>query len=283
MTSQSPAETTLPTSFDERGGDLSNSLRDSRHDRSIRPLGSARRPGRSRTPTPSNPHPALVSSGTNRSTRDHLSHRLNLSGSTSSAFKADNNSTAPAAPPYSPNLSSTRSRSIQAQTERRPWFPYPAPTNPSSRPERASSSSARRISNLSTDSLSSNSNASTSSASSYNSENITTRLNRRAASAEPEQWSQAASRGRLMRDNSKGSSDPRARKDGIPESEKEGVNASIEEREAGAGSSSSDEEKERAHFKSVLRAFDAYLSHSVSVCAHHSRSDGETIPNRGDL
>lgn len=240
------------------------SFKDSRVDRSIRPLGSARRPGRSRTPTPSNPHPnaKVESSNMDRDGQD---------GSSSSFRRLDVASTRSAArgiPPHSTSLHPPgRSRSTQSQSEKRPWFPYPSPHASSSNGigQRSASSSARRISIISNESNSSpiSNDASTSSASSYNSEDLNTRLqdcqNRRAISAEPEQWSHSTSRGRPLHSiiTSMTMTGERANKQN-----KEAKSTKVEENDS---SSSSAEEKERAHFKSVLQSFDAYLSHSVSA------------------
>lgn len=233
--------------------------RDDRVDRSIRPLGSARRPGRSRTPTPSNPHPNEIASfsNVNHDGQDggaSTSLHLDVSSSRSSTLR--NN------PPHS-----IRSRSTQLHSEKRPWFPYPSPHASFKGPnQRSSSSSARRISTISNESNSSqiSNDASTSSASSYNSEDLTTRLQdhtRRAISAEPEQWSHSTSRGRPIHTTATSMTMTGER---ASKRSRDARSSIIEEVDSSSSSSSSDEEKERAHFKSVLQSFDAYLSHSVS-------------------
>jgi hypothetical protein len=226
---------------------------DDRQDRSIRPLGSSRRPGRSRTPTPLNPNPHLVT----------LTSSPHLAPTRQRA--AD-----PLSPPILPRpitgkaitTATPRPTFNQSQSERRPWFPYPSPHPSNSGQQRSSSSSNRRISNISTESSTSSNSAS--SASSYNSEDINTRLsNRRAISAEPEQPSHSIARGRpLYMSAVQGDSSNSNLVKGAKAS-----TAKIVQAEEHDLSSSSEEEKERAHFKSVLRSFDAYLSHSVSVAA----------------
>jgi hypothetical protein len=221
---------------------------DDRRDRSIRPLGTSKRPGRSRTPTPSHPFP----------------DNSNYIGSSSSSSNLTR--TPEQAPTFSPLLPNTRSFSSNKsanstskqgqQPERRPWFPYPSPHAPNSG-QRSASSSNRRISTNSNESTSTSS-SNSSSASSYNSENINTRINRRAISAEPEQASHSIARGRPLHMNNSAVQRKASKETstGVKVVEGEGDESS---------SSSSEDEKERAHFKSVLRSFDAYLSHSVSV------------------
>jgi hypothetical protein len=153
-----------------------NSSQDDRQDRSIRPLGSAYRPGRSRTPTPSNPHPHLPgpsNSSTSSSSSSNISNSNTSAIPSPTATTANNNTgksrssdyrslrssignttTTPSTSfrdlksrrqaAYSPSSSSTRSRSTQAQAERRPWFPYPAPNVQQQSPSTSSSSSYPR-------------------------------------------------------------------------------------------------------------------------------------------
>lgn len=212
-----------------------------RQARPIKPLGTSRRPARSKTPTQNNPNP-----------KSNTGSRLRT-GSQSAAIPTG----------------VTASSSSSSAYEKRPWFPYPRNAKEAQAIASASIATTSASANRSTSrSDRRTSNSSTSSASSYDSGDLNSYRYRRAISAEPEEWSKAISRGRPIRGRVS---------DAIMTEEQERLPAQSEEREdeskshlnSNTSSSEEDQDKERAHFEGVLRAFDSYLSYSLA--ANNSR------------
>lgn len=212
----------------------------SRQARPIKPLGTSRRPARSKTPTPNDPHP--------KSERDWRTV------SESSAVPL------------------SKSNPSSSADEKRPWFPFPRRTTRGDRNLRSSSATANRSISQSDRRTSNSSIASTSSASSYDSSDLNSYRYRRAISAEPEEWSRAISRGRPVRERINETSMTGNQNHRETPFELQGEEEEEPHNYSNSSGSEEDQAKERAHFESVLRAFDTYSNYSLAANNARRRS-----------
>lgn len=268
--SSSFGSTSSPTRMDASlapAPDASSS-RTGERQRTIRPLGSARRPGRSRTPTPANPHasaqatPLFDVGGLHRPVAPSDVLYSSLRSAAAIAVLG---------PPLNPAFLRQR-----LAPPHRPWFPFP--------PEQQRAPSAHRAASGSSSSAASQGGSSSSS----NEAQRRASFDRRAFSAAPEEHTSRTARlgaaalpvlGESEEDGitsalaASGMTGAASASSMASEAHSHGAMQQQHAHEHGSAAAAateeaqgeSDEEKEKLHFQSVLRAFDAYLPHSVSL------------------